>query len=524
MVAATGLHPIRWCVVFIFALLPKLPSSLAGHPSRHETFSAHPNLTYNFSEPRWVSDAANYTVTISPNVTGRALWEGWGTSLCWWAHVFGQREDLADAIFTEKLVKLQGEVLPGLGLNIARYNAGASSSRAVHNQTMQLSKKMPAFREMPGFWLDWASEDPSSDSWNWSVDVNQVAMLQKAVARGAVATLFSNSPMWWQCANHNPCGSALGIADNLQPWNHRQHAHYLASVAEHAARSWGVRFASVEPFNEPSSVWWESEVGTQEGCHFQHSSQQSLVLLLRQALDQVGLEDVLVAASDENTYTGALDTWRSFNASVRWSVGRVNVHGYEGKSGRRDLLRQEVGETPLWNSEYGDGDASGFSMATNMHLDFWWLKPSAWVYWQALDFSDGWGLLTADQATSLPGGPNLKYYVLAQYTRHVRPGMQLLDSGDLNTLAAYSSELQKLALVTINYGTEQWITYNLTGFAAFKGGPVAWWRTDAQGRERYIRQPDALLGDDGLLAVHLAAFTVQSFELSTRTPAATLVV
>jgi hypothetical protein len=36
----------------------------------------------------------------------------------------------------------------------------------------------------------------------------------------------------------------------------------------------------------------------------------------------------------------------------------------------------------LWNSEYGDGDGSGVTMAANLHSDFNQLHPSAWVYWQ----------------------------------------------------------------------------------------------------------------------------------------------
>ncbi len=56
---------------------------------------------------------------------------------------------------------------------------------------------------MDAFWLDWASSDPTSASWDWTVDANQRAMLQKAWARGATKLeLFSNSPVWWMCKFH----------------------------------------------------------------------------------------------------------------------------------------------------------------------------------------------------------------------------------------------------------------------------------------------------------------------------------
>ena len=45
--------------------------------------------------------------------------ERWLKSL---AKAFGHRDDIADAIFTMKSVTIAGETVPGLGLNIVRYN------------------------------------------------------------------------------------------------------------------------------------------------------------------------------------------------------------------------------------------------------------------------------------------------------------------------------------------------------------------------------------------------------------------
>src|SRR5262245_2621415 len=60
---------------------------------------------------------ADYTTTINPS-TSWGVWEGWGCSLAWWGNVFGNRDDLADIIFTTKTTTLNGESFPGLGLNI----------------------------------------------------------------------------------------------------------------------------------------------------------------------------------------------------------------------------------------------------------------------------------------------------------------------------------------------------------------------------------------------------------------------
>src|SRR4051812_6245186 len=85
-----------------------------------------------------------------------------------------------------------GATLPGLGMNIVRYNAGASSFNSINGATMQASPNIAAFRQIDGFWLDWNSSDPNSTSWDWSVDLNQRTALTKAKARGAnIFELFS---------------------------------------------------------------------------------------------------------------------------------------------------------------------------------------------------------------------------------------------------------------------------------------------------------------------------------------------
>ena len=154
-----------------------------------------------------LASGKNHTATPDPS-TSFGTWEGWGTSLCWWANVFGSDfdNDLANLLFSTKdeVTVNSGKDtlnLPGLGLTIARYNAGGSSEAPdERGEHMDKSPNMRAGGEVEGFWLDWGSADPkNSTCWDWSKDANQVAMLQKARdAAGAdfIAELFSNSPMW----------------------------------------------------------------------------------------------------------------------------------------------------------------------------------------------------------------------------------------------------------------------------------------------------------------------------------------
>ena len=405
---------------------------------------------------------ADYTAIVNGQTTW-GQWQGWGASLAWWANVFGNRPDLADLLYTSKYTTLNGQSLPGLQLNIARYNLGASSTAPANGQYMVASPNIPAFRQIQAYWTDSNSTDPASASWNWNADANQRQMLQLAKARGVnTFELFSNSPVWWMLYNHNPSGAANGSSDNLQSGNYQSDAIYLATVAKYAADHWGINFNTVEPFNEPSANWWNSN-GTQEGSHFNTSTQVAVINYVRSELDARGLQHTAIAASDENTYDGATATWNALPAVTKASVGQVNVHGYQYGGGRRDLLYQATQGKTLVNSEYGESDASGMSLASNLNLDFHWLHQTAWSYWQPLD-SGGWGLIQSNPGDNWIGNANPKYFVLAQYSRHIHPGMTILDTNDGNTVSAYDATAHKLVLVATNYSTAQWITFSLSDF------------------------------------------------------------
>ena len=459
---------------------------------------------------------ADYTMSVNPQ-SNWGTWEGWGTSLCWWANVYGTQDLLADILFTRNAVTYNGQSLPGLGMNIARYNAGGCTTVPINGDSMVVSPRIPSWKQIQGFWLNWLSADPASSSWNWTVDAPQRAMLAKARDRGAnLLELFSNSPLWWMCINHNPSGAANG-GDNLQSWNYQQHAVYLATVAKYAHDHWGIDFDSVDAFNEPAADWWRAD-GTQEGCHVSPSIQAQVIGHLRSELDNRGLTETAVSASDESLYDQARSTWASFSSATRAKVGRVNVHGYQYEGGRRDLLFNEVSAAgkPLWQSEYGDGDGTGMKMARNLTYDLRWLHPTAWVYWQAFDGLE-WGLIYCDENAGTLGQVNPKYFVFAQYSRHIRPGMRILDPGDGNTVAAYDATARRLVLVTANFDTGQWINYDLSRFASVGGaggGAVRRWMTTTDaGGERYVAHPTDTVLDGKRFWSWFPAHTVQTFEI-----------
>ena len=446
---------------------------------------------------------ADYTTTINP-ATNWGAWQGWGSSLAWWANRFGSRDDMADVLYTLNTVLFTGnqgtQSLPGLGLNVARYNVGGTGVYSINvggaTHRPNNPSSLPAFKEMQTYWLDWASSSPASASWDWRADPNQRNMMWKARDRGAnIFELFSNSPPWWMCRNASTAGSDTG-GDNLQPWNYRSFAVYMATVAKYSHDHWGVNFSSVEPFNEPSANWWKYP-GSQEGCHFAVATQESVIVCLRTELDNRGLDSMPIAAADENTVDGALSTWNSLSLASRSKVGRINTHGYQGGGGDRTglYIAAHNNGKGLWNSEYGEGDATGLSLASNLNLDLRRLHPTVWCYWQPFD-GGGWGLIQSSPADNWVGRANPKYYVLAQYTRHIRPGMTLIDGGEGNTIAAYDRANRRLVLVTANYGTAQWIDYDLSKYGTVNGnagGRVDRWETQTGGGDMYAYHADTRL-------------------------------
>ena len=75
-------------------------------------------------------------------------WDGWGSSLAWWARATGGTSNgdyYADLIYTTKTT----DGYPGLGLNIVRYNAGGGGINQSHeNKGSKLQWQM----DIHGYW------------------------------------------------------------------------------------------------------------------------------------------------------------------------------------------------------------------------------------------------------------------------------------------------------------------------------------------------------------------------------------
>ena len=404
------------------------------------------------------------------NVYG--VWEGFGVSLCWWANVFADHDDVVHAAFSAEAstnVSLSNgsiAAVPGLMFNIARYNVGASSNTALANGSKMIaSPNIPPWKQIEAFWV-------TPTSWDWNRDANQRKVLALAASLGIVDTIevFSNSPVWWMTSNHNPSGSSDGLSDNLNGFYDAQHAEYIATVAGYLRNNLSLPVRSVELFNEPSADWWKAS-GSQEGCHIGPLRQMKVLEYLPAAMLQnnlpiVGDDAVRIAASDESFVDMAIATWLLFNASTKSLVQQVNVHGYEeggDRAGLYDLVVRDSSKV-LRDSEYGDGDGTGQTLIKSFMADWQLLHPRGWCYWQVVDVAGGWGMFLGETNDNASAHSivqvNTKYFVIAHLSRHIRPGMTIVVPSDSqnHSAAAFqrsnnsksNGKLELVALVVAN--------------------------------------------------------------------------
>lgn len=368
-------------------------------------------------------------VRINPHIHLQRF-EGWGTSLAWWAHVVGGFPATIRRRYLEKIF----DPVHGLGLTVARYNIGGGENPKFSFLSYRAA--------VPGF-------APSAGKWDWNADRNQVLILRESMRLGVNRVqAFSNSPPYYMTQSGSVTGGHGG-GPNLRVADQAAFANYLAEVTAHFRSKLGIRFQTLEAFNEPVSGWWRFG-HWQEGCHIGNKQQQEIIPLLARALRARGLT-TLIASPDDNSINETVRTWRSYNALTRQLVHQIDTHSYSGN--QRKLLRREASQAGkvLWMSEYGDGDAGGMKMARRILQDMRDLRPAAWVYWQAVDGPGGWGFL----ANKLDGKAtdfvvNGKYHVMAGFTRFFRPGCRLVPSSSTDSLAAVDAANRTVVVALLN--------------------------------------------------------------------------
>lgn len=357
-----------------------------------------------------------------------------------------------------------------LGFTIARYNIGGGDDPS--HRHMRADAQMEGFQSGPNTAFDWTRDAP------------QRRMLQEAKKRGAhIFEAFSNSPPYWMTLSGCSAGAKVKHQDNLRPDMYESFVNYLATVVKHFRDVEDIRFESVEAFNEPDIGWVTP--GRQEGNSASYSSQNAIIPLLAIRLKRDGL-DTFVSGVDMNNINDAVGAVGQLNPAVLSALGRLNTHDYHAHPNPGELkeyqsLAQKL-HKPIWMSEVGccfpgQGDKTdmwgALFMADSVRMNLRDMRAEAWVLWQP-----DWNVIAFDPKGGAPH-PKKQFYVLAQYTRFIRPGFQIISAGGAyDTLAAYSPSSKRLVLVSTNWDSPTANDLDLSEFAGLPGS-AAVYRTTA---------------------------------------------
>lgn len=423
----------------------------------------------------------NIIISINnASATNNGIFEGWGTSLCWWANRVGY-----SPVLTEKCAELfYGD--SGLDLNIMRYNIGGGDD-PTHKHITRTDSMIPG-------WL-YYDKETNSYYYNYEADKNQLNVMKKCVeasGEDAFVEVFSNSPPYFMTKSGCSSGGKNPGKNNLKDDCYEDFAEYLAHVTEYINNKLNINVSSISPMNEPNTKYWKAFSEKQEGCHFDAGESQNKILLeTHKAIKKYGLDHIEIIGSDETSTDKQITAYHKYSDEVKSVLGRISTHTYGTrkikqlgalmKSENRNLWMSETD----WSNEAGKnaGDMSGgLWLAKKIIADINGLSPSAWVLWQVIDChisKDGymgnkdsgmpnikggfWGLAVADhdkEEIIL----SQKYYAMGQFSRYIRPGDTIIHCNK-NTLAAYNKETGRITVISVNDTSKtKHITFTLDGF------------------------------------------------------------
>lgn len=469
----------------------------------------------------------------SPFNGGR--FEGWGTSLCWWANRLGYSEKLtqqaADLFFSEE----------GLGLDIARYNLGGGDDPS-HKHITRSDSKVPGYAT--GY------DENGSIIYDWTVDENQRNIAKAALKANPDLYVegFSNSPPYFMTNSGCSSGAVNSGSDNLKTTEYENFAKFIADATKHFKEEFGITFQSYSPMNEPDTTYWGANSPKQEGCHYDPgTSQSNMIVATRNALDAEGLNDVLVAGMDETSIDKTVSNLDKLTDNAKAALGRIDTHSYEGsKRAQLKAKAVEMGKT-LWMSEVDKGgkggtNAGNMSMGLNLAdlilADMNGMQPAAWVMWDIIDkhkdssfkTPDGtaseannsldqngtlWGVGMADHDNEKIELTQ-KYYVFGQFTKYINPGDTIIASSN-RTLAAYNKDTGAIKIVAVNTsGSAQNYTFDMSAFSEV-GDTAQVIRTSGayNGGEHWARLADVSV-ENKKLSYELPANSVTTFVIDNK--------
>ncbi|KZX21818.1 glycoside hydrolase [Rathayibacter tanaceti] len=477
--------------------------------------------------------ADTFRITPNPAFAGEAF-EGWGTSLVWFANATGNypealREDLYQKVFGED----------GLDLNIARYNIGGGNASDVQDYLRPggavegwwkpdttgaaYGGTTTNYADRAALLAKWNADDPAS--YDWTADETQRWWVEKLAAEQQIShwEAFANSAPYFMTESGYVSGGFTATSEQLKPAAEQQFAKYLVNVTEHVEDEYGIEFDTLDPFNEPNTNYWGTQLtngvptgGRQEGMHMGPARQADLIPDVAAALE-ASTTDAGLAAMDETNPSIFTTNWAAYSPAIRAEVDRMNVHTY-GTSDRlavRDLSKQA--DTDLWMSEIEGNWVQGYDpanienglgIAGRIHDDLRELEPKAWVLWQPVEDlynmspkgeNLNWGSIFIDldcQPYQEAGGElwksarrvadaggdstkapvcgvetNSKFNTIRNFTTFISEGDRLMSVNDTASTAAIRADGTGATIVHSNTATaSQTITLDLSRFGTIADG------------------------------------------------------
>jgi O-glycosyl hydrolase len=378
------------------------------------------------------------TVTVDPDIKFQQF-EGWGTSLCWWAVSAGKWDESN----RNKLINAIVDQDTGLGYNCFRYNIGGGDQPG-HTHLAEA-------RAVPGF------KKSETSPYDWTADQYQRNILLGIAEKrkDLIFEAFSNSPPWWMTISGCVSGNTNG-ADNLKSTHFTAFADYLASVVKYYKENWGITFRTVTPFNEPSSGYWKTN-GGQEGCGFKSQQSRMVKELGKQLVIKDLFTNTKISAADETSLEHTVNAFKSYDDSAFSFLSQINSHSYGGWPFRKavDSLARSHKKI-LWQSESGplgksDKDLSDITMWMSHVIiqDLRVMKANAWLDWQVGDPVGDWMTIELNHAKQ-SFKYTKRYYMHAAFSRFIRPGSLIINSSDTNSVAALVPGTGNLVVVLRN--------------------------------------------------------------------------
>lgn len=372
-------------------------------------------------------------IDINTNNVNNYVFEGFGTSLSWFANAIGTSGDdeiknyLCNLLFDQNNKN-------GLQLSIVRYNIGGLLN---NSKKVQLRKGA----DIPGYDMNYKE--------NWeSTDIGQRYFLKKAKELGVnIFEAFSNTPPDNMTISGGVEGNKYRCMNNIKSAKIDNFTDYLISVISYLKQHDDIPFSTISPMNEPSGPGWIVGSG-QEGCFYDLFGIRKKVLKSLYKKKHT----FQVSACEENNmlqaFFGVLLNpymWKyvdQYNIH-RYTIGdtlKFNTFNIEDSNILRKMIHFIMNtclKKKIWMSEWGMGKlntGNSFDMvykfANSLMDDFIYLRPSAWIYWQVIEnlSNNGWGCIQIpfDDIKKENIVYNIQFSTFQHFTHYIKPGSRFL--------------------------------------------------------------------------------------------------